>query len=327
MTDLKERYIYAVTRNLPRARRQDIARELDTLIEDMLEARCGKDAPTEKDLRVVLTELGTPAELFRKYSPDAGKALIGEGYYPQYKGFLKLLLPLIAGGLLIAHIVLLCIGEMSWGEALLNFLGTTLSALLTAFAGITIAFAVMERRGVRVGTASDTIENLPPVPRHSDRIPRWESALGLALCVFFGLMLLFFPSLMGVTIEVNGRIQHYAIFLPDALHAGWVWIAAFTVLGVVRTGFRLLEGRRSRRVLAVSLICDALSIPAACLLFCRDGLLNPTFRQAVGNLLADVPDFVFWMFDRFNLFFLGVILFALAIDMIDDTVRMLRART
>ena len=82
MSDLKERYIYAVTHNLPRASRQDIERELDTLIEDMLEARCGNDAPTDKDLRVVLTELGTPAELFRKYSPDAGKALIGEGYYP-----------------------------------------------------------------------------------------------------------------------------------------------------------------------------------------------------------------------------------------------------
>ena len=232
---------------------------------------------------------------------------------------------MVAGALLIAHIVLLVIGEMGWGEALLNYLGTTLSALLTTFAGITIAFAVMERRGVRVGVASDTIENLPPVPQHSDRIPRWESALGLALCVFFGLMLLFFPSLMGVTIEVNGRMQHYAIFLPDALRAGWVWIAVMTVLGVLRTGFRLLEGRRSKRVLAVSLVCDALSIPAVCLLFCRDGLLNPVFRQAVGNLLAGVPDFVFLMFDRFNLFFLGVILFALAIDMIDDTVRTLRA--
>ena len=32
------------------------------------------------------------------------------------------------------------------------------------------------------------------------------------------------------------------------------------------------------------------------------------------------------MFDHFNLFFLGVILFALALDMIDDTVRTLRAR-
>ena len=42
-------------------------------------------------------------------------------------------------------------------------------------------------------------------------------------------------------------------------------------------------------------------------------------------LLAGVPDFVFLMFDRFNLFFLGVILLALAIDMIDDTVRTLHA--
>ena len=75
----------------------------------------------------------------------------------------------------------------------------------------------------------------------------------------------------------------------------------------------------------MSLACDVLSIPAVCLLFCRDGLLNPVFRQAVGNLLAGVPDFVFLMFDRFNLFFLGVILLALAIDMIDDTVRTLRA--
>ena len=326
MSDLKERYVYAVVKGLPRAVRADIERELDTLIEDMLEARCGGEEPTEKDLRVVLTELGTPAELFRKYSPDAGKALIGEGYYPQYKGFLKLLLPMIAGAMLIAHIVLLLIGEMGWGEALLNFFGTTLSALLAAFAGITIAFAVMERRGVRVGMASDTIENLPPVPRHSEVIPRWESAIGLALCAFFGLMLLFFPSLMGVTIEANGRMQRFCIFLPEALRAGWVWITVLTVLGLVRTGYRLLEGRRSLRVLAVSLVCDALSFPAACLIFCRDGLLNPAFRQAVGNLLVGVPDFVFLMFDHFNLFFLGVILFALALDMIDDTVRTLRAR-
>lgn len=326
MSDLKERYVYAVVKGLPRAVRADIERELDTLIEDMLEARCGGEEPTEKDLRVVLTELGTPAELFRKYSPDAGKALIGEGYYPQYKGFLKLLLPMIAGAMLIAHIVLLLIGEMGWGEALLNFFGTTLSALLTAFAGITIAFAVMERRGVRVGMASDTIENLPPVPQHSEVIPRWESAIGLALCAFFGLMLLFFPSLMGVTIEANGRMQRFCIFLPEALRAGWVWITVLTVLGLVRTGYRLLEGRRNLRVLAVSLVCDALSFPAACLIFCRDGLLNPAFRQAVGNLLVGVPDFVFLMFDHFNLFFLGVILFALALDMIDDTVRTLHAR-
>ena len=85
MSDLKERYIYAVVKNLPRASRQDIKMELATLIDDMLEARCGENEPTEKDLRVVLTELGTPAELYEKYNPDAGKSLIGADYYVQYK--------------------------------------------------------------------------------------------------------------------------------------------------------------------------------------------------------------------------------------------------
>lgn len=326
MSDLKERYIYAVVRNLPRANRQDIERELGTLIEDMLEARCGGETPTEKDLRVVLTELGTPAELFRKYSPDAGKALIGEGYYPQYKGFLKLILPLIAGAMLIAHLMLLLIGEMGWGEALLNYLGTTLSALLTAFAGITIAFAVMERRGVHVGVASDTIENLPPVPKRSEIIPRWDSVIGLALCVFFGLMALTFPQLMGMPVEVNGSMRQIPVFQTEVLRASWVWIVIFTALGLVRGVYRLIKGRRSWSVLAVSLACDALSIPVACLIFCRDELLNPAFHQAIGGLLEGVPQFVFWMFDRFNLFFLGIILFALVIDMIDETVRTLRAR-
>lgn len=49
-------------RGLPRASRADIEQELRTLIDDLLEERCAGREPTEKDLRVVLTDLGTPAE-------------------------------------------------------------------------------------------------------------------------------------------------------------------------------------------------------------------------------------------------------------------------
>ena len=79
--DLRERYIYAATRGLPRASRADIEQELRGLIADMLEARCRGLPPTEHDLRVVLAELGTPRELYRKYNPDAGRSLIGPAYY------------------------------------------------------------------------------------------------------------------------------------------------------------------------------------------------------------------------------------------------------
>ena len=42
--ELKERYVYAVSRLLPHKMREDISAELDTLIEDMLEERC-QDRP------------------------------------------------------------------------------------------------------------------------------------------------------------------------------------------------------------------------------------------------------------------------------------------
>ena len=60
--ELKERYVYAVSRLLPHKMREDISAELDTLIEDMLEERCQDRPAEEKDLRVVLAELGSPSE-------------------------------------------------------------------------------------------------------------------------------------------------------------------------------------------------------------------------------------------------------------------------
>lgn len=75
--ELKERYVYAVSRLLPHKMREDISAELDTLIEDMLEERCQDRPAEEKDLRVVLAELGSPSEMANHYSPDKDKCLIG----------------------------------------------------------------------------------------------------------------------------------------------------------------------------------------------------------------------------------------------------------
>lgn len=91
--DLIERYLYAITRHLPSAQRSDVAEELRTLISDMLDERCGSLPPTAKDVRVVLTELGTPGEMVRKYTSGEGECLIGQPYYAQYLYVLKIVWP------------------------------------------------------------------------------------------------------------------------------------------------------------------------------------------------------------------------------------------
>ena len=117
--DLLERYLYAVTRGLPKRQREDVAQELRGLVEDMLLDRCGKIAPTEKDLRVVLTELGTPQELYEKYSGEAGKCLIGQPYYSTYKLVLSIVLICAGVGITIANGILLALETQNAAQAVL----------------------------------------------------------------------------------------------------------------------------------------------------------------------------------------------------------------
>lgn len=74
--DLIERYIYAVTKHMKTAMQKDVAKELETIIQDMLEERCEDVIPTEHDVKVILTELGTPAELASKYKGETQDCLI-----------------------------------------------------------------------------------------------------------------------------------------------------------------------------------------------------------------------------------------------------------
>ena len=149
--DLIERYLYAITRHLPSAQRSDVAEELRTLISDMLDERCGSLPPTAKDVRVVLTELGTPGEMVRKYTSGEGECLIGQPYYAQYLYVLKIVLACVAGGMLVAGALSLATGaEGSLLGGVLEGIGSLIGALLFAFAIVTLLFAFFSRRGIEV---------------------------------------------------------------------------------------------------------------------------------------------------------------------------------
>ena len=54
--ELIKRYIYAVTKNLPVSNRQDVARELQSLIDETLAERSQGAQPTDADTKAVLME-------------------------------------------------------------------------------------------------------------------------------------------------------------------------------------------------------------------------------------------------------------------------------
>lgn len=98
-----DRYIYAVTQRLPEQQREDIKRELQSLIEDMLEERIPAGQASKEDVESVLLELGHPNELAAKYR-GYERYLIGPMLLDTYLTTLKIVLASIVIGLSVVFV-------------------------------------------------------------------------------------------------------------------------------------------------------------------------------------------------------------------------------
>lgn len=319
--DLIERYIYAVTKRMSRKQREDVSMELRTLIEDILMERCGEVLPTEKDVRVVLTELGTPQELYAQYDEDANKCLIGQPYYSTYKFILKLVLLSVAAGMTIASGLLAILEPEDFFTAVLGWLNGTWNALFGAFSCVTILFAWFQRKGIRIADSCN-LDELPPVPKVTDLIPKWEPVTGIIFCIIFAVLFLFTPQVFCVIHE--GKM--IPLFDLNAIRDSRLLILAFSLCGIIREVVQLMEGQYNKKVMVTALVTDAVSA-----IFCFWWLkgfdvMNHAFLANIEAMFAGETDIVYRMFANFDTFFLGVMLFALVLDAVDVTVRTCKSK-
>lgn len=311
--DLIERYVYAVTKRLPAKNRQDVSQELESLIDDMLTERCGERAPTDKDIRVILTELGTPNELYAKYDEDADKSLIGQPYYSTYKFVIKIVLISVAVGLTVANLILQIMEPKSGFEAVAQWGAQVYDSLLAAFAIVTLLFAVFSRKGINLDEGFN-LNSLPAVPKKTQEIPVWESVWGIVLCVVFVAVMLMVPQVF-CAITTNGEVTSMVpIFDTQVLRGGWYLIVAFGALGIIREVVNLMERRYNKKVMLTSVVTDTASAVLSILWLNNDSIINPDFRSNMQVLFAGESDFICNIFEKFNLFFLFFILLALALD-------------
>lgn len=327
-SDLIERYIYAVTRRLPGKTRRDVAKELQTLIADMLEERCGEMTPSEKDIRVVLTELGTPAELYEKYDNDSYQCLIGQPYYTTYKYVLKIVLLCVAFGMSVAGAVsYLMDGDgLLWWEAVFEWLGMMWNALLSAFAVLTAVFVFLERRKVSIDGMGTGLDNLPPVPVDKERISKGEAVFGIVLSIFFVTVFLACPQIFMAVGKKGDTTELIPIFNTEVIRSTWYLIVTFGVLGIVGEVIKLLDGKYTKRVVLTTVITDLLTGILSVLWLCRKDIINPQFAERIGELFEGEGDFIVTVFGNFQYFFLGVIVFALVLDSIVTVVKWLQIR-
>lgn len=316
--NLIERYIYAVTKRLPHKNREDVSLELQGLIEDMLEERCQGTQPTEKDIRVVLTELGTPQELYAKYDEDADKCLIGQPYYSTYKFVLKIVLAAVTVGMLFTGLISQILEPRMWVEALGESISLLVDGLVGAFGFVTLLFAFFQYKGIRINE-SYNLDELPSVPKKKQEISRWDAIIGIGFDVVFLAIFLGAPQLLGMYRGDGSEI--IPMFNVAAIRASWVVIVLFGALGIIREVVKLLEGRYNKKVLTVTVVTDVLSAGLAIWWLSGANLFNPAFVESILAQAGREDAVVIGIFERFPQFFLAVMIFALAMDVITTVVK------
>ncbi len=160
---LIDRYVREIGDMLPENRKQDIEKEIRSLIEDRLADRCeelGVDQPTEEMVKDVLAEMGPPEEVAKGYLPDV--YLIGPRYFFIFSKVMKIVLVAQAIALTVVFVIQLVMEGASSGlssdttvstfavtfqeiiQTGLSTIGMFIQASLTAFAVVVLIFAAIE---------------------------------------------------------------------------------------------------------------------------------------------------------------------------------------
>ena len=143
--EIIKQYISSVKRNLPKNIRQDVSQEIGSLISDMLEKRCGDVVPTERDIKVILAELGEPWELSAEYNSRGG-FLIGRRFYRVYMLVLYItVISTVFGISLGKTLELFQNNGVEWFLSVAYWLLAIVQGFFWSFGIVTFIFAVLER--------------------------------------------------------------------------------------------------------------------------------------------------------------------------------------
>lgn len=323
--ELIERYIYAVTKKVPAKIRSDVSQELNSLIYDMLEERCGDITPTDKDISIVLTELGRPSELAEKYDPHGSRSLIGPPYFTTYMLVLKIVLLCVTFGLVFSGVVTQIIEPQdTWYLSLLDLLGMIVSGLVYAFSFITIAFAVFSHKGIKLNESIDFLDDLPEVPKTKETISKWESIFGIVFSALFVVVFLATPQVVSAYFQKVG--EFVPVFNIDLIRSFWYLIIAIGAVDLIKEIVNLLDGRYTSRVMITTLICNGIVLSLSSIWLLDDRALNTGFVSRMTELFIKEDAIIIGIFSNIQYIFWGVIAFALLIETIMTVINTVKSR-
>jgi hypothetical protein len=285
---LIDRYVYHVGKHLPTERREDVARELMSLIGDRVEDELRPCESRDVVILRVLREMGPPSAVAERYGYER-RLLIGPSSLPAFSRLVKVLPVVVLAFSLLTFPWQDGLSPPALGKWLLG----CLASMLLNLGVLVVVFVVLEqfsRRHTKPDAVFDP-EKLSPAPAP---LAGAKPRTGLLVAkIYVAAMLLvlfnFYPNLVGVWTNA-GLVRFWVIPLSAfGVHVPlWllnVWLAGSIVLEteVLRQG----SWTRQTRWAQVGLAAVGLAVLIAALWSSHLGQLDPAFLASVGIAASD----------------------------------------
>jgi len=287
MKNLKERYIYDVTRRLPDNQREEVSKELDANIQDMMVN------DSEAELERVIYELGEPRVLASEYS-DKKRYLIGPKWMDDYLRTLKIVVAVFVSLSLVFGLLdnMLHPDATSaigiFAEVFAKTLSEMWSSALSAFAFVTLVFVLIERYDLSPKKKPWSIDSLPELPKKNVlKTSRTWDLIGLFFISIFGsawAYILYFHERYLRLIFIDGDIHFSAaLFNGDAIKAYFpLFIVAF-LFSVAVIVYKIVKGYISLNIVILSTIEKAFSLFAFLFVINYNPLFSTSFISEISD--------------------------------------------
>ena len=258
-------YLAEIEKHLPARNREDVLKEIQSTLMDMIEDRnSDSEQPPNDDLIIsVLQVYGEPRQVAQKYIKYT--SLIGPRMYPTYLQVLKIVLAVLAGINLIGIIITIAtFSGTSLGlfETIAQVIGGLFNSLFLGFGIVSLVFAIIERTlpadlKIKIGKEWTSEDLLSQKDHHTIKIA--EIALEIIFTLAFVVLINFFLDRIGIYYlgETGWMVspilnQNFNRYIP--------LLTVANLLSIVLNLFLIRKGRWNKATTVAKLVINVFTI-------------------------------------------------------------------
>lgn len=287
MKNLKERYIYDVVRRIPENQRDEVAKELDANISDMMHGS------SDSELERVIYELGEPRVLASEYT-DKKRYLIGPKWMEDYLRTLKIVIAVFVSLSLVFGLLDNVLHPEAtsaigiFAEVFAKTISEMWNSALSAFAFVTLVFALIERYDLSPKKKPWRIDSLPELPKKDVlKSSRTGNIVGLAFLLIFGIAwgyILYFNETYLRLVFIDGDIHFSeALFNPSAIEAYFPLFLIGLTLSIAVLVYKIYQGYINLNIVLLATVEKIFSLLAFLYILHYTPLFSSSFISEISG--------------------------------------------